>query len=165
MTDQIDVKKVAEEFRSYAEHFVHEDWNYTRNLGGLTSIRYDYEGDTLRGRVKDAWGWLKGKGDNILRVLRLGDETLLQARLRQASFALKRDKHLPDGVLDSGGIITVWEETGEYLQYVQPSVGSLIADFMESDPHHPSAIAIAEEMERIQEAYAARIKQEQGAEQ
>ena len=152
-----DVKKVAGNFRDYAEHFVQKDWNYTRDLRGLTAIRYNYPEDTLRGRIEDAWGWLvKGKGDQILRITNFDGRSLLRARWNQALYALKRDRHIPDGTLDGGTIITFWEETGEYLQFVQPSVGSLIADFMEAEPENPHAIKIAAEMQRIQDDYTKR---------
>lgn len=155
-----DVKKIAEDFRLYAEHFVQEDWNYTRDLGSLTSIRYSYPEDTLRGRIKDAWEWLvKGKGDQILRLTNFDGRSLLRARWSQAMYALKRDNHIPDGALDRGGILTVWEETGEYIQLVQPSVGSLVADFMEAEPENPHAIKIAAEMQRIQDNYAKRVEE------
>ena len=155
-----DVKKVAEEFRGYAEHFVQEDWNYTRDLGGLTSIRYNYPSDTLRGRIKDAWEWLvQGKGDQILRLTNFDGRSLLRARWNQAMFALKRDPHIPDGSMDRGNILTYWEETGEYIQLVQPSVGSLIADFMEAEPENLHAIKIAAEMQRIQDNYTKRIEE------
>jgi len=67
---------------------------------------------------------------------------------------------LPDGVLDGGSIITHWEETGEYLQYVQPSVGALLADLMDAHPELPEVQAIAAEMKRINDDYGARVAAE-----
>ena len=154
-----DVKNIASELRGYAEHFEQRDWEYTRELGDLKGIVYNDDAETLPNRVRSAFGWIAGEHDNILRLFHddLSRLHLWKARFSMVLHVLHKDSHLPDGVLDNGGIITFWEETGEYLQYVQPSVGSLIADFMESDPFHPSAIALAEEMERIQRAYAERL--------
>ena len=45
-------------------------------------------------------------------------------------------------------------------QFVQPSVGSLLADFLMKDPTHPSARAMAGEMKRILDAYALRLGKE-----
>lgn len=152
-----DVRQQAQDLRSYAEHFVQEDWNYTRDTGDLVRIKYDYPEDRFWGRKgrlsSSLWWlfrnpppWMQGWGPN---------------RFVMAWYVLKRDRHIPDGVLDKGCIITFWEEMGEYLQYVQPSVGSIIADFMENDPEHPYALLLAREMERIQESYAARLAEKE----
>ena len=79
------------------------------------------------------------------------------SRWRMAAVLLVREKNLPDGILDEGNIITHWEETGEYLQYVQPSVGTLIAEWMLAEPTNQHAQAVAAEMRRIQDAYVARL--------
>jgi hypothetical protein len=51
-----------------------------------------------------------------------------------------------------------WEETGEYIQMVQPSVGSKIADLLEDRPDDDHSKAIAGEMKRILDRYSARIE-------
>jgi hypothetical protein len=143
----------AEQLRQYAEHFVVRDWNYTRQLGGLQSIKYDDPWDYLRNRIKRALGYLfqirKSEWEKIIKV----------NRFRMAWYTLQRDKHRPDGVLDGGSIITHWEETGEYLQYVQPSVGLIVAKFMTEQPENPYAQMLADEMKRINDAYGERIEQ------
>jgi hypothetical protein len=68
-------------------------------------------------------------------------------------YCLKRDKNLPDGSLDEGSIITFWGETGEYLQFVQPSVGDLLVKFLRDQPENPHAIKITEELDRIYELF------------
>ena len=143
------VREMARELREYATCFVPRDWNYTRNLGDLNSIRFNYELDRRTVRVKRAVRWLfRGKTPSAWG---------LGPQWRMALYALRRDRHLPDGVLDGGSILTYWEETGEYLQYVQPSVGVMIADWMDAEPDSLHARRIAAEMWRIQDAYAKRI--------
>lgn len=147
-----DVKAYADQLRQHAEHFQQRDWDYTRDTGDLAAIRYNRPEDSLLGRLKGAAGWLfrgqpefaKGWGPN---------------RFSMALYALRRDRHLPDGTLSGGSIITFWEEDGEYLQYVQPSVGSIIADWMDAEPDNPHAIRVADEMKRINDRYGDRLKE------
>jgi hypothetical protein len=73
-------------------------------------------------------------------------------------YLLRREANTPDGILDSGNIITFWEETGEYLNLMQPTVGTLIADFILEDPTNPHAIKINKEITRLHKNYAKRIK-------
>lgn len=150
-----ETKAIAKDFRDYAEHFVQRDWAYTRDLGPLHSIRYAE--DTPWERVKDAFGWLLSRKNHGIYQITGGDN--LRNRLTMFWYSLKPEDNLPDGVLDGGGIITFWEETGEYIQYVQPSVGSLIADFLAEDSSNPFAQRIAAEMKRIQIDYALRLSQ------
>lgn len=82
----------------------------------------------------------------------------LRSRFTMPFYLLKRDNNLPDGVLDGGNIITNWEETGEYLNLMQPTVGTLIADFILEDPTNPHAIKINKELTRLHKNYAKRIK-------
>lgn len=140
------VREVAEDLRAYATHFAPRDWDYTRNLGGLRAIRYVDRHDTLRRRLRSAWG-----------VLTDAPDWTSKPHWQVAWAMLAREKHLPDGELDNGNIITHWEETGEYLQFVQPSVGALIADWLAAEPESPHAQRVAGEMRRIQDAYAARL--------
>ncbi len=115
--EAVDVHDYADQLRQYATHFAPRDWNYTRNTGKLEAIRYSYAEDLFWGRVRCAIHWLvrkqpefaKGWGPN---------------RFQMARHALHRNEHMPDGVLNGGSIITHWEEDGEYLQYVQPTVGA-----------------------------------------
>lgn len=145
-----DVHAWAGQLRKYATHFAPRDWCYTRDCGELAEIRYNHAEDTLCGRIRSAFQWLVRKPQDWERVLGVG-------RFAMAAHVLKRDKHLPDGVLDGGNVITFWEETGEYLQFVQPSVGALLADLMDAHPGLPEVVAIAEEMKRINDDYALRV--------
>jgi hypothetical protein len=145
----------ADQLRMLATHFVERDWDYTRDKGGLTAIRYDYPEDTLRGRIKASLKWLFRRQREWEKVLKVG-------RFRMAWYALQRDTHLPDGVLDGGNVIVHWEETGEYLQYVQPTVGALLADLMDQHADLPAVKTLAAEMKRINDRYGERIDAEGG---
>jgi len=146
---------------SAANHFAHNDWNYTRH-DHIKSIRYTREHDRynlLFYRVKRSFRWAFTQSSfmkyfdedkNIFQRLVIRFETFI--------FSLKRDDYLPDGVLNDGSIITFWEETGEYLQMVQPSVGSLLVNFLKEDPENPHAKLIIAEIDRILDAYDERIK-------
>lgn len=144
-----EVLKQATDLLAYANHFVEDDWDYTRDRGDLVAIRYDNRHDSLWGRIKSAGNWLFRSGSG---------REIVVGRFAMAWFVLHREKHLPDGVLRDGTIITFWEETGEYLQYVQPSVGKLISEWMFTNPTDPYAILVAEEMKRIQDRYRQRLE-------
>lgn len=149
----MDVVKVgfyADQLREYANHFVTRDWNYTRDTRHIREIRLNDPYEALHRRV---WRAVRSVifRDSLTK-------TLESPRFGMVTHYLKRDKNLPDGVLDSGNIITFWEETGEYLQYVQPSVGSLFAEWMLAEPENPHAQKIAAEMKRINDSYAERLR-------
>lgn len=145
------VHAMADQLRQYATHFAPRDWDYTRDLGDLKAIRYD---DDLRVRIRMAFRALfRVRPDSLARVIKVSRWRMFRAHLR-------RDKHLPDGVLDGGRILTHWEETGEYLQYVQPSVGALLAGLMDAHPDLPEVQAIATEMKRINDRYGDRLAEE-----
>lgn len=149
MTPEL-VLAYAAQLREYAEHFEQRDWDYTRNIAPLVAIRYDLPADRLLGRIRRSFGWLFGRRGDWM-------QGWAPHRVTMALHVLRRDRNLPDGVLDNGSIITHWEETGEYLQYVQPSVGSKLADFLEAEPDHPHALLIAAEMKRINDRYGERL--------
>lgn len=137
----------------YANHFYPRNWDYTR-LHQIKRISYDPDYDyteTLEYRIKRAFRFLFGKAV-------IFPKSSLYWRVRMFFYVLKRDKNLPDGILDGGNVITHWEETGEYLQLVQPSVGALLATFLKEEPENPHAKLIIAELERISDRYDERIK-------
>jgi len=143
-----------------ANHFEHCDWDYTR-LSHIKSIKYESKHDKTNSflfRLKSVLRWLFGPTPNFIKEL---EPTLLgrtKNRICIAYFLFIKEKNVPDGVLlNSGGVITEWEETGEYLQLVQPSVGALLADFLKEDPEHPHAKIITAELDRIIERYNERV--------
>lgn len=164
------VRSVSDRLRAHAEHFVQKDWDYSR-LHDIRHIRHegDYAGfdHPARRLARAARAFTPRRKRAVWERALLGpdSESTSLARFRskvlwmraEVMTALRTDRNLPDGVLDGGGIITHWEETGEYLQYVQPSVASRIANFLDAEPDHPHAVEIAAEMSRIEERYSQRV--------
>lgn len=144
MTDN--VARAAGLLRSYP--FVAEDWTFTSNLGDLVAIRYGDPRERLWGRTKDAFHWLVRKQQAWERDL--GTDGI-RWRFRMFFHALKRDDHLPDGIVGTSGVITYWAETGEYLQLVQPSVGELVGNLLAAHPDLPEVQAVADEIVRVSE--------------
>lgn len=154
---------MAGELRSYAEHFAPHDWDYTRDTGDLEHIRHrrDHSGHyRVDRRIRGALDALLGFHRKAQRPFADLQPRGLRSRWIVFKFRLGKDDNMPDGILDGGSIITHWEETGEYLQYVQPTVGSLIADWMEAEPDNPHALKIAGEMRRINKRYGDRLRSE-----
>lgn len=139
----------AEILKSRADHFASRDWNYTRNTK-IEQIRYEKGLDThneLPHRIKSALSWAFGRTPNWIRNWE--DKWTVVDRFQMARHSLKRDPNIPDGVLNDGSVIVFWEEDGEYINLVQPTVGSLLADFLIEEPNHPHAKKILAEMDRI----------------
>ncbi|WP_142921609.1 hypothetical protein, partial [Staphylococcus saprophyticus] len=90
-------------------------------MGDLESIRYNTPFDKISSRVSRSLSYLFGKPSPWIREL-IQDRFSLRIRMAKAAFG--RDNHMPDGVLNSGTVITMWEEDGEYINFVQPLVGS-----------------------------------------
>lgn len=111
----------------------------------MTALRYSHKRDRLRSRIKEAWGWLIHPPAFAKELGSFG----LLGRWRMFLHCLHLDPHLPDGTLDGGNIITIWAETGEYLQLVQPSVGEKIADVIAAHPDLPEVKALADEIMRV----------------
>ena len=158
----------AEVLHSHATHFARDDWQWTRKTN-IEAIRYtnDFDGYNSRKNravraLREAFGRDRsglGKafatpGASVwARAL-----TNVLTRWCMARATLKRDRNLPDGHLENASVIAFWEEDGEYLQYVQPSVGILLAEFLAADPQHPHAAAITQEIDRIRDDYGRRIR-------
>lgn len=162
---------VAQDLKAYANHFARRDWEYSRDHD-IKHIRYagDYKG-------YDSWGkrirrtFLPSQSSRRLsRSLNKMFGDLREPWWRHPNKAvitawwkiyahfrvgLRTQTHTPDGTIN--GIITHWEEDGEYIQMVQPSVGDLLADFLLDEPNHPHAVLIRAELQRIRDNYAARI--------
>lgn len=128
-----------------ANHFAHRDWDYTRKHG-IKRIQYaDDKRDTFVYRIARSFRWLT-KRPFIF-------PTSFKMTLWLSAYALKRQNNLPDGHLDGGNVIVHWEETGEYLEMVQPSVGALLANFLKDEPENKHAKLIIAELERIWERH------------
>lgn len=158
MTEK-DVKKYAKQLRTYATHFVMRDWDYSRNI---TTKRLYVK--TFKERLFDVVRYASLDAKKRVKNQIPAWEHELNTFGKISWWAMVKahwryHNHLPDGMLDSGSILTHWEETGEYLQYVQPSVGALLADLMLAHPDLPEVQAVAAEMKRIQKRYAERIEE------
>jgi|GEM_PF-6559800 len=146
------VAKTGRALRSYATHHDHgSGWTYSRDTGGIKHIRFasDSTGrNSFLNRVRNTFVGLVGlRKFGLFRPVGLRD--WFWSILATAHVRMSKDDHLPDGVLCGGGVITFWEEDGEYIQWVGPTVGEKIADFLEAEPTNPHAIEIAKEMNRI----------------
>lgn len=151
--------KAVNQFYWLANHFEPRDWDYTRQHH-IESIRYEPKHDPhnkLSYRLKSAFLWAFFP-PSFMKQLHPRWQDRLRSRFTMPLHAIKRDPNTPDGILNGGNVVTFWEETGEYLQYLQYSVGSMLADFLMDEPEHPYAQLITKEMERINRRYARRIK-------
>lgn len=147
-----EVNRHAQLLLEYATHFAQRDWNYTRHHK-VRSLHFE----SLSERVKDV---LSASVRGMFGRKSSLDKMLKQTWMSKALGCWRYHNHLPDGALDNGAILTFWEETGEYLQLVQPSVGALVGDLMVAHPHLPEVKAIAAELKRINDAYTTRVQSE-----
>ena len=158
-----EVRKRGEYLHSYANHFERDMWRWTRNLGGLKQMRYDRPEDKLWGRIKQAVRWTFRRTRDWEKSL--APKGAFRAwkfhRIDMPMHALKRESHLPDGQFPEGPVYACWEEDGEYIQMVQPMVGSLVADFLMEEPENPHAQKIAKALREIAEDYAERNKHDE----
>lgn len=147
--------------------FVTDGWDYTRNIGDLTEIRYNRPSDQFwgrKGRLASGLSWLNPSRHKWALNRDEGYRWRYWWRIRMFLFVLKRDKNLPDGVLAGGNVITFWEEYGEYIQLMQPSIGDLLADLMDAHPDLPEVQALAAEQDRITKRYRERNRSKKDAE-
>ena len=142
------VQAMGDLLRRVATHHADQDWEYTRDLGDLRPLHFGSRWPSIR---------------TALRYLVHGtslfpnNPEMRPPRWQMARAALRSYDTRPDGALDNGCVITIWEETGEYLQLVQPSVGEIVAQIMIDHPDLPLVQALAGEIDRINERYARRI--------
>jgi hypothetical protein len=150
----VDAAVTGELLRALATHHNHGDgWVYTRDTGDLEHIRYhrDYTGyHAPLPRLKRAFNpkSLFSRGSFSTS---LGLKWSLMSAAAWIQVSLQKDRNLPDGALNRGLVLTVWEEDGEYIEMVGPTIGEKIADFLEQDPENPHAQAIAVEILRVQD--------------
>lgn len=139
--------------RRLATHHDHgAGWAYTRDTE-IKHIRYrkDYQGrNRLDRRITRGLRQAFGRGflDNE-HWWRQGSLRQLWYHLYFSILVNVKDSNAPDGVLKGGSVIVHWEEDGEYIESVGPTVGERIADFLEAEPDNEHAKAIAAEMQRV----------------
>lgn len=136
-----------------------DGWQYTRDTGELEHIRYhrDYTGyDAWYRRLKRALApeskFMRSLGfprDNFAWY----KKPYYWALSRYARFVvyLRKEKHLPDGVVNGGSIITFWEEDGEYITLFGPTVGVKVIEWLRAEPENEYAKAVIAEMHRVAE--------------
>jgi hypothetical protein len=153
-----DDKQLLDWFEFVATKFQNsrDGWVYTRDLGDLEHIRYrrDHEGYyhwTRRlGRaldLKSAFGM-----DSFSRMLGIKNRSLrdVWGHFRaHTDVALRKDTNRPDGRISNAGILTHWEEDGEYIVLMGPTVGVKVLEFLKAEPDNPHAKAIIAEMHRV----------------
>lgn len=131
-----------------------EGWTYSRNTGGLKHIRYesDYTGyNHWTKRVRRAFDWkhLTGRDSLTRHFRRPGLKNRFWEAYGWVVVSLRKDSHLPDGQIN--GIITHWEEDGEYIALFQPRVGVKVLEFIKANPENEYARAILDEMHACKE--------------
>lgn len=138
----------------------HTPWVYTRDLDGLKHIRYesDYTGyNHWTKRLKRAF--------NPKELFETKNSLMVRAGLKRRKFtfkrffthaywhivvALQKSNNLPDGRIN--GNITFWEEDGEYIAMMGPTVGVKVLDFLEAEPDNEHAKAILAAMREAHDA-------------
>ena len=141
-----------------ANVFVHRDWEISSDHH-IEAVFYDkkhYHFQSLQYRFKQGFKFLtKTKKHGVIFKM------TLRERVSMFFYCLKRDRNLPDVSLDDGNVIAYWRETGEYLQLMQPSVGSLVVNFLKEEPDHPHAKLIIAEVTRLYDEYIATDEKEE----
>jgi hypothetical protein len=141
------------------------DWDYTRHTK-ITRIRYEDDFKGYNRLDKRVWRSLKEIFSKQSIIFRSDKNEVWYKKIRNSFYwrvamvitYMRTDRHLPDGILDGGCVVSLWEETGEYLQMVQPQVGAMFADWLIAEPNNPHAKKILKELKRVQKAYTARIE-------
>lgn len=166
MITREEVSNVGEVLYSYASPMRYERWMYAKESSTnrrIKHIRYSEDFTGKRNPLRRLKHALFSLYENIFKDpstierlvfnLEVGEKAPLRTRIRigltSARVILSTRKRLPAGVVGGGRIIVLWEEDGKYLQLVQPSVGALIAKFLQEYPDHPHAQRIAEEVMTI----------------
>lgn len=139
----------------------HTPWKYSRDTGKLKHIRYegDYTGyNHWKKRVKRFFrnitvghfspkGWEKQLSfeKNLWeKIVRWPMMVVIHWRV-----SVCKDTNMPDGQVN--GIITHWEEDGEYIAMMSPYVGRQVLKFLNADPTNPHAQEIIKAMREAKE--------------
>lgn len=156
-------EKTAAYFRDVTDSTTSGDWAWTRETE-IVHIRYkgDWTGyDAPWRRVlrafRHAFGPRRRWEKDLFPHLKL--QHWFWGVVAAFRVYLATETHRPDGDLNGGKVICHWEEDGEYLQLIQPSVGRLLADFLMAEPENEHAQKIIAEMQRIEADYSKRISE------
>lgn len=136
-----------------------DGWVYSRDTGPLRHIRYEYDYTgynhwTKRfARAFDLREMFETKRSFARSIGADPKGESLKKRLITAWIHivvnLPKSKNRPDGTIN--GIITHWEEDGEYIALFQPRVGVKVIEFIRANPDNEYARAILEEMHACKE--------------
>lgn len=161
MMDKTD-KKILDWAEFVAKKFSanQEGWVYSRDVGDLKHIRYeaDYTGynhwtKRLK-RASENWNpfsYFRPRS-NLGKMFADENPTVRGFFLRAwvwSLVALRKESNRPDGQIN--GILTHWEEDGEYIALFQPRVGVKVIEFIRDNPDNPHAQAIMTEMRACKE--------------
>jgi hypothetical protein len=129
-----------------------DGWIYTRDTGDLVHIRHksDYTGyQHWTQRIKRVFtdAVFNRKTDGLFGNF----PSSLAERISYAKVILRKDSNLPDGRISNAGIITHWEEDGEYITLMGPTVGVKVLEFLKAEPDNQHAKEILAEMHRMKE--------------
>lgn len=129
-----------------------DGWIYTRDLGDLLHIRHrsDFTGyQHWTKRIKRVFveAVFNKKQGGVF-----GDfPSTFAEKLAYSKVILRKDANRPDGRISNAGILTHWEEDGEYIVLMGPTVGVKVLDFLKAEPDNEHAKAILAEMHRVKE--------------
>ncbi len=135
-----------------------EGWTYSRDKGDLEHIRYksDHTGyNAFHRRLRRS---LSSESKFMRQLGFLGSRDAwykkpyhwLLSRYARFVVYIRKDDNLPDGLVN-GSIITHWEEDGEYIVMMGPTVGVKVLDFLEAEPDNVHAQAILAKMRRVKQ--------------
>lgn len=134
--------------------FAERQWRYTRNLGNLKRIVYDEEWERLPNRIRHTFKMFASDPKWLKEINRDGG---IKSRISHKYYilvvGLRRNKHLPDGIMENASVLTHWEEEGEYIQLVSPAVGDILVEWLENDSENPYAQRVVEKMKEILDDY------------
>ena len=162
MTEEVTDKRLIDFTRFVATKFSDraDGWKYTRNRENFEYARFktDYTGYNVwykrfvRG-LTFAWSHNvhARKGSLAYQLGGVDHKATIWRRVRGIWIyfwiQMRKDRHVPDGFV--GGNPTWWEEDGEYIAMMGPTVGVKVLDFLEAEPDHPHAKEILAEMHRM----------------
>jgi len=145
-----------------SNHFSYpEGWHWTRK-SGVKKIEFHEVPRTqkLGFRIKFTLSGLFGESlRREMRFLRSEKKFFehpllwLYGKWVTVRVRLFKEKNIPDGHVKEPGIICFWEEDGEYICMMQPSVGALLAKFLKEDPDNEWAKKLTAELERVRSVF------------
>lgn len=123
-----------------------EGWIYKRDTGDLEHIRYKSDSTGYN----SFWSRIRRALSPKMHFKKTSFTTPGPLwSLAWIRVSMTKDDNLPDGVVNGGNIITHWEEDGEYIMLMGPTVGRIVLDFMRANRDHVLTGAILTEMKRL----------------